>query len=224
MNAENLWQPGFRVYFWTFTFRECLPHWEALQQFRKFLNRLRWQIGGDWSGVRVAELHPGGHGVHFHCLINRRLDVNRLRKIGSWLGLGRMLVEVADQNPEGCSNYLAKYLSKSKQGPRCESGRMARRWACFGPRRRTRVSDLVNESPYWVFRRGMSLFWLGFRFEVFLPKCWDYGEACLKSAWFAAKRGEMETVTGLATGRYYADGFGRVVERLRGDMMVATPF
>jgi hypothetical protein len=221
MSADKLWQPGFRVYFWTFTFAAVHSDWEAMRMFSAFLNHLRKTIGGDWSGVRVAELHPGGHGVHFHALLDRRLDVHIVRRVGRCYGIGRIHVEVA--HGEESVKYLAKYLSKQREGPLCESGRNARRWASFGPIQGTRVSDLVNESPQWVFRREHGFTFLGFRVEPLLNRCWDYGESTFKSAWYAARRGEVETVCQVANGMLESNGVGLLVQPAR-RALIRQPF
>lgn len=232
MNAERLWQKGFRVYFWTFTFNVCHSDWESAELWRDFLHHLRISLGGDWSGVRVSEIHPGGHGTHFHALINRRLNVNVVRRIAKCHGFGRIFVEVADQNltPSGESAaalYLSKYLSKSRSGPVGKTGRSTRRWAAFGPMPKTRVKDLVNESPMWLFRRAEKLPFLGYMPEHWLARCWDLGEDTFRTAWFSARQHSEDKkyhdLIGLANGSLVAAGSGRIVERVRWHE-VAGPF
>lgn len=198
LSVENLWQPGFRVYMWTFTFKVVQCDWVASKLFSDFLRELHQSIGGDWSGVKVAELHPGGHGVHYHVLVNRRLSVWAVRLIAPRFAIGRIDVRVCNQNMSEMGQYLAKYLSKSKEGPMSKSGRAVRRWSCFGPIRGTRVSDLVNESPQWVFRRINGMKFLGYRWECFLARCWMLGEDVFKAAWWAGRRCEADVVAGLA--------------------------
>ncbi len=174
MTADQLWQPGFRVYFWTFTFTGVNADWENSRRFTKFLHHLQAVLDGDWGGVRVAELHKE-HGVHFHALINRRLAVDIVRRVARCYGIGRIFVEVADNN-NGTARYLSKYLSKQKKGPLCESGRSMRRWAKFGQVRHVRIRDLVNFSPMWVFRREHKMTFLGYVNEHLLQQAWDRGE------------------------------------------------
>ena len=180
--------------------------------FSAFLNHLRKVTGGDFSGVRVAELHKT-HGVHFHALMNRRLDVRLVRRVGHCHGIGRIHVCVADQNGDAAAKYLSKYLSKQRSGPLCESGRRARRWASFGPIKGTRICDLINDSPQWVFRRAERLPFLSYRYEHLLNRCWDYGETVFRTAWYLAKRGEIGDLCGLAQGQLEARGGGLLVER-----------
>jgi len=225
LSAERLWAPGFRVYFWTFTFRGVWADWEALARFRRFQDHLRKPVcdgglGSEWSGVRVAELHPGGHGVHFHMLVNRRLSIWIVQRIASCYGIGRISVELADQNQANVSRYLSKYLSKGKEGPLTKTGRRARRWAAVGPLRATRVSDLVNDSPMWVFRRERGLGFIGYRYEHLLQRCWDYGEDCFVSAWYAARSGRVGDCVELANGDITAHGGGVLVREREGRVVL----
>ena len=213
--AGNLWQNGFRVYFWTFTFVDALPAWEASRRFTAFVNHLQKVLGGDWGGVRVVELHKE-HGCHYHALINRRLSVDIVRRVSRCYGFGRIHVCVAD---EGAAGYLAKYLTKQVEGPKTLSGRNARRWASFGLIRRTRVSDVQNESPEWVFRREHKLPFISYVWEGYLRQCWDRGEDVFKAAWFAATRGELGSVMGLVHGKLLPDGMGGLVERFKPCLM-----
>src|SRR5262245_50167229 len=118
MTAERLFEPGFRVYFWTFTFYELQADYVAMKRFRAFLNHLQ-KVFKDckWGGVRVAELHKD-HGVHFHALINRRLPVEIVRNVAKCYGMGRIHVKVADK---GAAKYLTKYLWKQRQAPISET-------------------------------------------------------------------------------------------------------
>ena len=192
-SAASLWQPGLRVYFWTVTFREVRADWEQSAAFTAFLEQLRRQVDPDMGGVKVGELHPGGHGVHYHLLVNRRISVHLVRKLGRRYGIGRIFVEVADQNagPE----YLAKYLSKRGDHPLCKSGRNQRRWSCFGKvPRRCRCSDLQFENPMWLHRRAHQMPFVGYRFEPLLDKAWMRGLPAFRLAYSAARAGDMGTV------------------------------
>jgi len=129
-------------YFWTFTFREVVKSddgamyaWDLFRQ-----AWLKWFEQCFW-GVRVVEVHPGGHGLHFHVIISRRVSVDITRRIASRYGFGRIHVLRCNQ---GAVAYLAKYLTKEDALPRG-----VRRWACFGERtERVRVSDVEVESDF----------------------------------------------------------------------------
>lgn len=233
MTAERLFQPDTKIYFWTFTFNTVHSDQEGSRLFSDFLNHLRKVLGGDWGGVKVAEIHPKGHGIHFHALINRRLAVDIVRRVAKCHGLGRIHVERAwaDKNhpaktktfyywngsawvnsetrtitAKTSSEYLAKYLAKQRKGPVSKSGRSVRRWSTFGPIRKTRVKDLANDSPQWVFRREHNLPFTNYRFEMFLNVCWIRGEDVFKSAWYAAQRGDLATVILAKEGKILPDG------------------
>jgi hypothetical protein len=228
-SAEKLWQPGFRVYFWTFTFPEVQADWDAMKRFSGFLSNLRKNIGGDWSGVRVAELHES-HGVHFHALINRRLDVNLVRRIARWHGFGRIHVVVADQNGDRTAKYLAKYLSKARDPIFTKSGRRARRWSSFGPMKLTRVKDVVFECAHWKYRRAHNFPWVkSFRYEFLLKWIWDMVEdvKTWEAAWWCAHRGNMGDLCRIAMGQLIWGGESlveRVPKWTQESYLVPPPF
>lgn len=192
MTAERLIETSERTYFWTATFYTLHADWECLTLWRKFLNHLRKVIGPGWGGVRVAELHKE-RGVHFHFLINLRVGIDLVRRIAQCYGIGR--IDVRRVRPTGfmkdgslavnVAKYMAKYLSKQREAPLTQSGRRARRWAAFGDIDATRISDLVNESPMWVYRRANALPFLGYAQEAILQRCWLFSEHTLKAAWFS---------------------------------------
>lgn len=213
MTCEGLFNGqtgGNRVWLWTFTFAVLHDDWECSRLFRRFLNHLRVVLGKEWGGVRVAELHKE-HGVHYHALVTRRIPVDIIRRVGRCHGIGRVHVALCDSN---APKYLGKYLSKSLAGPLGEGGRSGRRWAAFGNIVRTRVSDLVNESSYWVFRRSRGLKWLGYKSEIILQAVWSLGESNFLTAWHCAKGGNVGALYGLACGHMEMMG-GLLVTRLR---------
>lgn len=208
LTATGMFLKG-KVYFWTITFCTLHSDWECSQQFSKFLNHLRKRLGGGWGGVRVAELHRE-HGVHFHMLLNVRIPVDIVREIGEHYGIGRIHACVADISS---AKYMAKYLSKQRSGPKTKSGRNMRRWAAFGDIERVKVSNIINDSPMWVYRRQHNLPWLGYWKETILRKCWEHGEAAFKTAWFRLRREEcVQDAFKLACGQYEAKGGGALVD------------
>lgn len=129
-----------RVYMWTFTFRTvqddkiCFKCWKHLNT---LLSR---EFGkGGCDGVRVVEVHPGGHGLHFHALIAARLPVKVVRRLAIRAGFGRIHVQKAGIHS---AEYLAKYLSKEDDG----LTRGTRRWGNLAGFKGTRVRDIVVES------------------------------------------------------------------------------
>lgn len=222
LTARGLFEKYPKVYFWTVTFYRLHSDWEGSRLFSKFLDHLREVVGRKgWGGVRVVELHKE-HGIHYHMLVTERLAVDLVRRVGRCYGIGRIQVDRADVDT---ADYLAKYMSKSGDRARCQSGRRMRKWAAFGDVPRVRVSDLVNDSPMWVYRREHNLPFLGYRQEALLRRIWDYGEEHFKSAWFALRKGGdegMAVACGMAVGRLQSHGAGVIAERLRGT--VAQPF
>jgi len=211
LSARQLCEKYPRLYFWTVTFCTLKSDWEASARFSAFLNHLREVVGRTgWGGLRVVELHKE-HGVHYHLLVTERLAVDLVRKVGRCHGIGRVQVgRVWEHEYEEAINYLAKYLSKQKEAPRTEGRfeivavkdgpfvewgikivkpRAMRRWAAFGDIPRTKVSDMVNDSPMWVYRRENKLGWLNsFADEHVLNRCWDHGPEHFRAAWFACRR------------------------------------
>lgn len=134
-NVELLFERSARVYMWTFTFVEVIPSWWALSAWDKLKTALRLYYGRI-QGIRVTELHKE-HGVHFHVLINKRMSVQAVRRIGARYGFGRIHVTRADV---GAGKYLAKYLTKEEALPTA-----GRKWATFGMDG-TRVRDIQVDS------------------------------------------------------------------------------
>jgi len=204
--ARKLFESGEQIYFWTFTFAELHDDWEASRLFSKFLDHLRKVMGGDWGGVRVVELHKT-HGVHYHALLNRRLAVDVVRRVGRCHGIGRIHVKRADSGSVG---YLSKYLRKQRAGPLCESGRNARRWAAFGDIDRTRCCDIVYESPMWNYRREQGFKWLGWNVEHLLDRAWDYGVETFRCVYNRCGCGRVEEACLLVEGRLSLVGYDLV--------------
>lgn len=232
LTADRLFQPGEKVFFWTFTFNVIHSDAEGSALFSEFLNHLQKVLKGDWGGVKVAELHKE-HGIHFHALINRRLAVDIVRRVARCHGLGRIHVErawtdeeaVRNGKKKGAAAYLSKYLTKQQKQPikLCKDGkiRSLRRWSAFGKIRHTRISDLVNDYPEWIFRRAHNLPFTTYHFEHFLRVCWLRGEQTFKSAYFAAASNDIATVIAAAEGKIVPDGAYGWKQRFRPTL---TPF
>ncbi len=133
--CEELFRFNRQVYFWTFTLKQVMPAWWVPNTWHHFQRAIQDRVG-KFRGVRVFEWHRD-HGLHIHALVNVRLDIHELRRIGARFGFGVMWVRIADEN---APKYLSKYLSK-------EMGRMPpgmRAWATFGGCRQfgSRVRDI----------------------------------------------------------------------------------
>jgi len=101
-------------------------------------------------GVRVTELHKS-HGIHFHLLLNRRIPLERMKRMGWEYGFGRMGVVRADI---GTAEYLAKYLSKQYRLANDFGGR--RRWGTIGGFPPSRCRDIAYDTP--VVRNHAAMF------------------------------------------------------------------
>lgn len=135
---------------WTFTFPQnygvkvsaCM--WSKLaKQLAKPRSSRRGCGGLGMYGVRVFELHPGGHGLHIHVVVEGRYDVREVRSISKRFGFGRIHVQaVADPS------YVAKYLNKQNRERKLRGMRL---WQWFGGRNTTmkanKVADVVTTSP-----------------------------------------------------------------------------
>lgn len=128
-----------KLYMWTFTFTETMCDWYYSRCWSRFITDLQNYYGGQLKGLKVIEAHVS-HGLHYHCIINKRMSVHLVRRIGKKYGIGRNHVSrVTDQN---AFQYLAKYLKK-------ETGELQMnisRWGTIGTFRGIRVKDVVVES------------------------------------------------------------------------------
>jgi len=126
------------AYLWTFTFSERLPIAAACCRWQLLQRDLVRSVG--FRGVRVYELHPGGHGLHIHLVTGRRHDVRIVREFSQKNGFGRIHVKPI---PAVSADYVAKYLTKSKREPALKGRRL---WSCLGFQG-SRVKDVEIDSP-----------------------------------------------------------------------------
>lgn len=131
------------LYMWTFTFAEVLDVEEARKRWSKFLDLFRRREKyRDFCGLRVFELHGGGHGLHIHVLTGCYLYVNDVRALWRSCGGGRIHVLPVPPNRAG---YVGKYLTKRGR-PQCFKS--VRLWAKFGKFVACRVKDIRIESDW----------------------------------------------------------------------------
>jgi hypothetical protein len=128
-----------KLYFWTFTFREVHSLERAMKLWNQFLTLLKRKFG--FRGVRVLELHEE-HGCHFHVITNRRVPMRKILTMCERHGFGRIDVRRVTDAAQAIS-YLCKYLSKQRE--RCL--KRARLWSAFGKIERTRVRDVLVDTP-----------------------------------------------------------------------------
>lgn len=139
-----------KLYFWTFTFRDVHNLKTAMRLWNEFLTMLKRKLG--FRGARVLELHEE-HGAHFHVITDVRFKIRQILEIGPRYGFGRTNVKCI-KDVQGNIRYLCKYLSK----PRAKCLKRVRLWAAFGDIERTRVADIVTDSPQTrIMRKLMGL-------------------------------------------------------------------
>jgi len=138
-----------KLYFWTFTLREVHSLTEAMRLWNEFLTLLKRKV--QFRGVRVLELHEE-HGCHFHVITNERFPIRTILALGKRYGFGRTNVRQVTDAAQAVS-YLCKYLSK----PRVRCLKRARLWSAFGKIERTRVKDILTDTPLSrILRRVMG--------------------------------------------------------------------
>jgi hypothetical protein len=154
-NIELLSENG-GLKFWTFTLPYEYHPYKAGQMWGDLCRELKRSLG--FSGVRVFELHPNGHGLHVHVVTNDFIRVEHVRPICKRFGWGR--VHVKKIGSEKAKNYLAKYLCKQRKA--WEGAKLVgvRWWGVFGKiEKKCRVSDISCVSvqgeifkniPAWV--------------------------------------------------------------------------
>jgi len=139
-------------YLWTLTTAKGYPDSYYGNMHAKVMKEMghaaeKGLIPKDWGGVRVVEVHPGGHGLHYHWVMRGRMDINVVREITTRCGFGRINIAQNENGTirvvdEGAAAYLVKYLLKKGDKP---VG--ARKWACIGTYEGVKTKDIVFDSP-----------------------------------------------------------------------------
>lgn len=150
MTCENFTQyakdTGSGLYFWTFTLRKAQEDSFVGGMFSAFIRRVCHWYRLDMvplGGVRVIERHKSGV-PHWHSVVNKRIPVDELRKLGKRFGIGRMEVKKVYYS-RGAFDYLREYMEKEKtfQG----RGVRLSKWSTFGfTPFATKVNDVVCEN------------------------------------------------------------------------------
>lgn len=140
-SIEKLLEGKEFAYLWTFTVKEHgLPVELVSQRWAKTSKDLVRIL--DFQGVRVFEMHPGGHGLHVHAIVSDRYDVKKVREITSKNGFGRINVVRIEA---GRAAYVAKYLNKTYRDDRLKKKRL---WQCVGRFKGVKVKDVEINSPF----------------------------------------------------------------------------
>jgi hypothetical protein len=161
-NAARLQRIG-RLYFWTLTFVESQFDCDHVYSCWNRLRNSATQTGllGDFRGLRVFELHPGGHGIHVHFITPTYMKVKQLRRLAQKAGFGRVHVIPWEGTPEGIAGYVGKYMAKARH----ESALRGRRvYGTFGMGAdATRQCDIEVESSYGHIWHGVAASIPGFK-------------------------------------------------------------
>jgi len=162
-----------KLYFWTFTVPQTVPDWWFGNAFTTMFQRVRRKLG-ECSGVRVFELHPGGHGLHAHVVVNRRYPVTEVRRIAEACGFGIVNVKrVSRATIAELGVYIGGYLGK--EGHRVHFTRKTGVWGMGVGRVRnmecqSRGSEEMRDA--WAKAKGGDAYkveevakWMGIPFE-----------------------------------------------------------
>ncbi len=137
LSARILIGESAKVYLWTFTFKRVIPIKEASRRWNILRQNLVRQMGV--KGLRVFELHPGGHGLHVHMIVCERISVELVRGYALGAGFGRIHVKAISSK---YADYVVKYVGKQKREG-CLKG--VRLWQTVGFKG-TRVKDVVTDN------------------------------------------------------------------------------
>lgn len=138
------------MYLWLFTFEKVYNDWEYPRLWNEFTKRLH-DLYPLACGLRVLEVHPGGHGLHYHLLINRRLSIQLVNRISHKYGIGFTSVQKCWDF--GAALYLAKYLTKEmRRGGQRLHGKI-QRWGTYGPWHGVRKNSIEVKSNYMTARK-----------------------------------------------------------------------
>jgi len=156
-SVNRLFDSFKKVYMWTLTWKSVMPDFRYGLLFHQFMRELNDRHGGLLMGLRVVEVHPGGHGLHYHLLLNMRVSIRLVQKIGKKYGIGHCWVTPCNRES---AYYIGKYLSK--ESPLSKG---MRRWGTIGGFKQSRVNDIQIDS---TFHRNMAKVFGGMK--VSLPE------------------------------------------------------
>lgn len=138
------------MYLWLFTFEKVYNDWEYPFFWEQFAKRVK-NLYPLACGLRVVEAHGGGHGLHYHLLINKRLSIQLVVRIAKRYGIG--FTSVKKCWDFGAALYLAKYLAKDMKGGNTPLKGGIHRWGTFGPWTGVRKNSIEVKSNYMTARK-----------------------------------------------------------------------
>jgi len=142
---------GIPCFMWTLTFAKTYPDsWCGNMHatlVRYLANDSKNGLCGvhGFGGVRVTEVHPGGHGIHFHWIIRGKLPLHLVRRRAKQCGFGHVFIARDSCNrfrriDTGAAGYVCKYLTKG------DTLAGVRKWACIGNYDGTKTRDIEFDS------------------------------------------------------------------------------
>jgi len=144
-------QEGVPCFMWTLTFAKTYPDSWCGNMHARLVRALgddgkAGKLGKHgFGGVRVTEVHPGGHGIHFHWIIKGRIPLGTVRRRAREAGFGHVFI-ARDKNNRfrrvdaGAAGYVCKYLTKGDKLAGVRS------WACIGVYDGTKTKDIEFDS------------------------------------------------------------------------------
>lgn len=144
-------QAGIPCFMWTLTFKKTYPDSWCGNMHARLIRALgndsrdgRFGTLG-FGGVRVTEVHPEGHGIHFHWIVRGKLSLGVVRRRAREAGFGHVFI-ARDKNNRfrrvdaGAAGYVCKYLTKGDKLAGVRS------WACIGNYDGTKTKDIEFDS------------------------------------------------------------------------------
>jgi len=167
-------------YLWTFTMAKVYPdawfgnmHRSLTRNVsdaakRQYKSSTGGTIPKSWGGVRVFEVHPRGHGLHAHWVMNGYMDWHIMQQCAIKAGFGKVVH--VDPKPVSLATayYLACYLTKNDKIHGC------RQWANIGNYEGVGKRDITQDSAriqlikawQWYYRQQGDHRYLAYRKAV----------------------------------------------------------
>lgn len=191
------------LYLWTWTFAELVAVPDARKRWSVFLKKFRrMKKYFGFQGLRVFEMHGGGHGLHIHVITANYLFVNDVRALWRSCGGGRIDVQPI---PFERRHYIGKYLSKSGR-PECLKG--ARLWDTFGGLEAVRCKDIEYQSDWTCAYKALVVMVEGFAAMPYRVKQYAVANVLCGRKWCLGL-GDVVQVDQPWAGPSYPDGLFR---------------
>lgn len=145
-------EKGIQCFMWTLTFEKVYPDSWCGNMHRLLVGYLRDEARNrpqlfpfGFGGVRVVEVHPQGHGLHYHWVIRGRIPLSIVRRCARRAGFGHVFIARDDRRrfravDLGAAGYVAKYLTKS------DKIKGVRSWSCIGDYNGTLTKNIEFDS------------------------------------------------------------------------------